>query len=346
MAGKPKPQPCEWTNQLEAFTAFATHKVKTESARHIKPLHWYVACRLVLEGGFHPNNITPRPPFDVVVRRKGGRNRYMLSYDPALGGTGEQVILGGLKTKNVDVVVNLHHVGPVLAVSCKGTTKSFRNLTNRMEETIGECTNLHITYPAMVIGYFALLRANRTAQDAAEAADLDPEDSVSADEEGGNADEGADAAEAAMVEAIEPVAASDVRAARESNAGNNLAIGVEGMPVEGIVRFHAALSEMTGRRGIRDEISRYEAMTMALVEPQGPNPGSVFPDFPEASSGLHLSSFFDTLYRRYEERFVYGAPLLADRGITTRFVWDPESPAFADTRANRLDFEPRLAAAP
>ena len=40
-------------------------------------------------------------------------------------------------------------------------TGTFCNLTNRMEETIGECTNLHITYPAMVFGYIFVIRANR-----------------------------------------------------------------------------------------------------------------------------------------------------------------------------------------
>lgn len=73
-----------------------------------------------------------------------------------LAGGGERTVLGGLKTKNVDVVVTREGIGPVLAVSCK-----LRNLTNRMEETIGECTNLHITYPALVLGYLVLLRANR-----------------------------------------------------------------------------------------------------------------------------------------------------------------------------------------
>ena len=83
----------------------------------------------------------------------------MLRYDPALGAGGERTVLGGLKTKNVDVVVTREGIGPVLAVSCKGVTGAFRNLTNRMEETIGECTNLHITYPALVLGYLVLLRA-------------------------------------------------------------------------------------------------------------------------------------------------------------------------------------------
>jgi hypothetical protein len=43
---------------------------------------------------------------------------------------------------------------------------------------------------------------------------------------------------------------------------------------------------------------------------------------------FQLPLFFQTLYLRYEERFVYGAPLLADRGLTTRLEWDPESPVF------------------
>ena len=83
-----------------------------------------------------------------------------LEYSPAAARGAEKTILGGLKTKMVDVVVTKNGVGPVLAISCRGTTGAFRNLTNRMEETIGECTNLHITYPALVFGYMFALRAN------------------------------------------------------------------------------------------------------------------------------------------------------------------------------------------
>jgi hypothetical protein len=62
---------------------------------------------------------------------------------------------------------------------------------------------------------------------------------------------------------------------------------------------------------------------------------------------LRLKDFFKTLYQRYEERFVYGAPLLAERRFTT-YEWDPESPIFKrDTveSANRpiLDYSPLLA---
>jgi hypothetical protein len=88
---------CKWISGNDAFRAFATHDGITQSAKHIKPLHWYIACRLVLEGGFHPDYITPRPPFDVTETKAKGRTRLFLSYDPAKGGTGEQVILGGLR---------------------------------------------------------------------------------------------------------------------------------------------------------------------------------------------------------------------------------------------------------
>ena len=56
-----KPTSCQWTTQSEAFRHFATYEGRTQSQRHIKPLHWYVACRLVLEGGFRPSEIQPRP---------------------------------------------------------------------------------------------------------------------------------------------------------------------------------------------------------------------------------------------------------------------------------------------
>src|SRR6185437_1588988 len=152
---------------------------------------------------------------------------------------------------NVDVVVSIPGIGPVLAVSCKGVTKAFRNLTNRMEETIGECTNLHITYPAMVVGYFAVLRANRTLQDAAEAPDLDEADDAAAEtpesKEEEAALEAAEQAESVTVADGIDVAESAETTKKESK--NDLAFDANDQVVEGIVRFHAALSEMTGRRG-------------------------------------------------------------------------------------------------
>ena len=276
---------CRLVARRDALRHFATYDGPTQSQQHIKPLHWYVACRLVLEGGFRPEELTPRPPFDVVRRR--GAN--VLQFDPSKATGGEATVFGGLKTKNVDVVVTKPQLGPVLAVSCKGMTGAFRNLTNRMEETIGECTNLHITYPALVFGYLFLVRAN----------------------------------EAGMV-----------------MAPNDVAVTEDGHPVEAIIRFHAALREMSGRHGIRDDISRYEAVSMGLVKVRSGLAGRLLAGFPTDQSPLHIERFFATLYQRYEERFVYGAPNL--KSVTSRLEWSPDSPALA-VAGSDLDYELRLA---
>jgi hypothetical protein len=290
---------CRWTTQNDALRAFASFTGKTQSASHIKPLHWYVASRLVLEGGLNPDDITPRPPFRVE-RRSGQPPR--LHLDPKLAGGGERTILGGLKTKNVDVVVTKDGIGPVLAVSCKGVTGAFRNLTNRMEETIGECTNLHITYPALVLGYLVLLRANRQI------------DSL-----------------------LEEAAAAEGDPHKQLGA-NDIAMAQGGEPVASIMRFHNALRELVGRRGIRNDVSRYEAIGFGLVEMEPSAMGSLLADYPEVNSVLRMERFFETLYLRYDERFVTSAPDLAS--TTRRLTWAADSPALQDIAP---DYEARLA---
>ena len=135
--------------------------LQTQNQEHIKPLHWHIACRLVIEGGFRPEHLTPKPPFIVETTGAGGNRRHRLIYDEAAAQAGEQIILGGLKTKNVDVVVSTRELGPCLAISVKGTVGAFRNLTNRMEEAVGDCTNLHISYPTLVYGFLHVIKANR-----------------------------------------------------------------------------------------------------------------------------------------------------------------------------------------
>ena len=110
---------CRLTTEAEALRQFAEFSGKTQSANHIKPLHWFVATRLVVEGGIDPDDVTPRPPFRV--ERKPGRAP-SLHIDESLSRGGERTVLGGLKTKNVDVVVVREGIGPVIAVSCKGVT--------------------------------------------------------------------------------------------------------------------------------------------------------------------------------------------------------------------------------
>jgi hypothetical protein len=156
-----QPAKCEWITLHDALKAFVRCETGHQGGAHIKPLHWYVACRLVIEGGFHPDDITPRPPFTVRAHDR----RHLLEYDAGTAGGGERTVLGGLKTKAVDVVVTKDGVGPVMAISMKGTLNAFRNLTNRMEEAVGDCTNLHIAYPALVYGFLQVMRANRERKD-------------------------------------------------------------------------------------------------------------------------------------------------------------------------------------
>lgn len=293
---------CRWINRPEAFHHFGTHPGTTQSQQHIKPLHWYVACRLVLEGGFHPDDISPHPPFQVQF--KGGKN--LLVFDPSRANGTERTILGGLKTKNVDVVVTKNGIGPVMAISCKGMTGALRNLTNRMEETIGECTNLHITYPALVFGYLFVIRANRQVETV-----------------------------------VEGLPALEMKPEQQLRA-NDIAIQVGDEPVESILRFHQALSELSGRKGIRDDVSKYEAVALTMIETSGERAGEALNNFPPFDSSLRIDDFFQRLYLRYEERYIFGAPDL--KSITKRLEWSNQSPALQPSVEDSpaLDYEPRM----
>lgn len=281
MTGRNEPDSAPTLDRATALRHFAGFSGATQSQRHIKPLHEYVAARLVLEGGFAPDDLLPRPPLQAT----GGRGALRLSYALERANSAEATILGGLKTKSVDIVVTKRGIGPVLAISCKGMTGAFRNLTNRLEETIGECTNIHIGYPMLVFGYLFLAKANRAGAD------------------------------------------TETR---------DVAINEDNEPVESLVRFHAALSEMTGRLGVRNDASRYETVGLGLVDTRPGSEGQLLDTFPPSGSPVRLEQFFNTLYRRYDERFVVGAPALAVQ--TRRRVWDPDSAIFQDGTLAELDY--------
>ena len=44
-------------------------------------------------------------------------------------------------------------------LASKEQSEGLRNLTNRMEEAIGDCTNLHISYPNLVYGFLHIMKA-------------------------------------------------------------------------------------------------------------------------------------------------------------------------------------------
>jgi len=223
----------------------------TQGQQHIKPFHKYVALRLVLEGGFRPDEVTPHPPLRLVTR--GGRNR--LEFDAEIEDGRERTVLGGLKSKAVDVVVCKDGVGPVVAVSVKGTGNAFRNLTNRMEEAIGDSTNVHLMYPGLVYGFLHLLKANREGT--------------------------------------------------PGLAANDISVDATGTVVPAVQRYHDVLLGLAGRRLVRDDYTRYEAVALAMVESSGASKGAVLPGFPSADSPLLLTHFFTTLYATYDLRFPY-----------------------------------------
>jgi len=295
---------CQWGSLREALTAFVCAPGGTQSSAHIKPLHWYVACRLVLEGGIHPDDITPRPPFDVVEGCRDALGRPVLMHDSARAGSGELAVLGGLKTKDVDVVVCKPGIGPCIAISMKGMRNALRNLTNRMEEAIGDCTNLHIAYPTLVYGFLHVLRANREGPVPASGASI-----------------------------IEPDENGNVKA-------NDVALRSDGQPTDSVTRYHDVLTRLAGRAGMREDPTRYEAVALALISADDDSVGAVLDAYPPVDSPLRLDDFFERIYRQYDQRFVYSAPALS--ATTARLEWNPNSPALADARVT--GYMPRTSA--
>lgn len=268
-----------------ALTAFVKAEA-VQSQGHIRPLHDHLVQRLVIEGGFHPDDLSPRPPLSFRTVGKGKHRRHLLGFDRDAARPGEQTVLGGLKTKNVDVVVSKPRLGPCLAISVKGTFNAFRNLTNRMEEAAGDCTNLHMSYPTLVYGFLHIMRANR----------------------------------------LEDVADR-----------NDAALLPDGAVVDSIRRYHDAMSRLTGRMDLREDVSRYEAVAIALVHPRGESVAEVVGEYPLADSRLAFSKFFDFMYATYDLRFVYTAPALEK--VTRRLLWAEDSPIIAD--AVSAGFSPR-----
>lgn len=228
-----------------------------------------------------------------MLRMKAGRS--FLSYDASAARAGEATVLGGLKTKNIDVVVAIPGIGPCLAVSMKGSLNAFRNLTNRLEEAIGDCTNIHMSYPALVYGFLILIRANRDG-----------------------------AVPMCLKERLEP----DSETGRVKAA--DVAIRSTGEVSEFIGAFHEAMVRLAGRSDLRDDVSRYEAISILLGDPSDSTLGQIVREYPKSESPLHIDGFFTRLYDAYDLRYVYSAKLI--RGRTRRLVWDPESPAVWDPR--------------
>jgi hypothetical protein len=270
----PDSHPAPLVSLRMAMSAFVS-PVKTQSQQHIRPLHRYVAARLVLEGGYHPDEVTPHPP--LAVRRKRGAD--VVEVDAGSEDGREATLLGGLKSKDVDVVVCKPGVGPVLAVSVKGTTGAFRNLTNRMEEAIGDSTNIHIMYPGLVYGFLHVISAHG------------PE---------------------------------------SGRPSGDWAVDAHGLPLAPVRRYGSLLENLTGRRLVRDDYTRYEAVALALVVPVGESVGTPLGSYPESGSPLAFDRFFSRLYETYDLRFPYPAPSVA--GLS-RLAWSEVPAGLQDAQA-------------
>ncbi|MBI3000562.1 MAG: hypothetical protein HYY46_19230 [Deltaproteobacteria bacterium] len=264
----------------------------TESAEHIKPLHRYLAVRFVLEGGFQPIDLMPRPPLSSDFR--GGK--WYLSFDPGSKDEKEQVVLGALKSKRIDLVASKEGIGPVLAVSVKGTSRAFRNLVNRTEEAMGDCANIHLMYPGLVYGFVHFLKATDSSDGS-----------------------------------LKP---------------NDISLDGSGDAIPAIKAYARILDGLTGRRLIRDDYARYEAVGLALLKAgflKQQNP--LLDVFPAPESSLNLDTFFATLYRVYDLRYpyTYTDPSL---GNLVRVEWHPESPALLAIKkrsGERLGYSVRTA---
>ena len=143
---------------LDAAIQALCGAASTQSQAHIKPVHNHLSPRLVLEGGFLPEWVHPKPPYRAKHKTNFEHGLKCVTGQPDAS---ELRILGGIKAKNLDVTVVHPSIGPVLGISAKSTGNAFRNLTNRMEEAVGDCTNLHLIYPGLVYGFLHVLRANR-----------------------------------------------------------------------------------------------------------------------------------------------------------------------------------------
>ena len=100
------------------------------------------------------------------------------------------------------------------------------------------------------------------------------------------------------------------------------------------------LARLSGRDDVRNDSTKYEAVCLSLINPGSSDTGGILSTFPKSESPLLLEKFFQTIYRQYDQRFVFAAPGLASK--TRRLEWDADSVAVSDTRIS--DYRPRVMA--
>lgn len=92
--------------------------------------------------------------------------------------------------------------------------------------------------------------------------------------------------------------------ATEVQHPNDASFTADDKPLESIVRYHNALSALTGRTTITDPPMRYEAIGLVVYRCAG-GKAEVWPNYPAADSAVHYSRFFQKLYDIYDLRYAY-----------------------------------------
>jgi hypothetical protein len=151
----------EYLDIQNILKAYCDPDANIQSQEHIKPFHYYSAIRLVLEGGFEPESILPHPPF---ASDKQTLEKYFLRHSPEKASKSEATVLGGLRTKQIDLTVRNAEAGPTLGISFKTTNNAFRNIPNRVEELLGDVTNIHLRYPAFTYGFCHIIKMMRETE--------------------------------------------------------------------------------------------------------------------------------------------------------------------------------------
>lgn len=128
---------------------------KIQSGEHIKPLHNYCAARLVVEGGFPPEWVNPRPRwpapeqatlFTSFVIQSEGPNVPSRAY---LAGSSIRTLMSPLSFPTSAQLWLFRRRTPEML---SGTSPT------GWKRLWGECTNIHLMYPGFVFGFLHLIK--------------------------------------------------------------------------------------------------------------------------------------------------------------------------------------------
>jgi hypothetical protein len=126
---------------------------------------------------------------------------------------------------------------------------------------------------------------------------------------------------------------------------NDVAIAADGGIVSSIARYHDVLLGLTGRLFVRNELTKYEAVSLAVIDPAAGPHGHLSQSFPPAESKLRAEPFFPSLLERYDLRFPFVAPAMRS---LLRHSWSSNSPAITvigtvDNWISNVGYAPRIA---